>query len=358
MSWVDDDQDDSRTDLAPVAGPGDPRSTVDDYLGPGERRFFGQGYKRAEQRLSDISVGVRPDGKGFARGAASVLYPADWSRKGKTDQPPHLSTIDVLLIAGELAELYLVRALGLSPAQRSELRLRRVRIKAGSAPVEEELAEFGVTAVIDAAERKDGAAGEHGLLVSSVDAKVGALRVRLDVEHPPGSATPPPDFAEARYATPDDLLGPAALRPYARLHATKTQFVEDLTVDVPHHTAHARTWTLSTAPADLTPQGLESGTFRSTSLIDAFVVVLQLGQIVLYELDEVPRAESNTMWMRQTVIEVGEPQRPLTEPGRVTVRLADLELLTTADGETWRSADIVGALDHLAIRVSIAHRLP
>jgi hypothetical protein len=360
MSWVDETADD-----APGGAPGEgngghvagragraPRVTVDDYLGPAERRFFGQGYKRAEQRLTGISVGTRPDGKGFARGRAAVRYPDDWSRKGSVDQLPHLSTIDVLLLAGEATELYLTHALGLDPAQRRTLVLRRVRIKAGRVPVEEELGDFGVNAVISAPRDVD--TSGSGRLISTADCQVGALRVRLDIEHPPGATASP----SATYADPDALLGSGGLRPYAQLHTTKTQVMEDLDVNVRQHTAHAVTSVRSTAPDTLVAEGLESSTYRATSVVDAFVVALQLGQILLYELDAVPRAESNTMWMRQTVLEVGEPRRPVVGPGRITVRLENTELLTTGTGETWRSADVVGRLDHLSIRCSIAHRLP
>ncbi|MFI9269346.1 AvrD family protein [Kitasatospora sp. NPDC052896] len=321
------------------------RATVDDYLGPGERRFFGGGYRRAEQRLADIRLTPGPDGGGTGSARASVGYPQDWSRKGDADRVPHLSSVDVLLIAGEMAELHLTHALGLDLRQRGELRLRRVRIQAGTNPVEKELADFQVHA----------AATPQTERTTLVHCRVGALRVRCEVEHPPRPAVP--TVAPAHHHHPDALLGPARLRPFAAAHRTKTQLVEDLRVDLAAGRATALVSTRSTAPAGLPVQGLESYSHGATSILDAFVAGIQLGQILLYGLDSVSRAESDTLWMRQAVLEIGDPYRPVRR-AELAVRLAEPRLLTTRSGETWRTVDVVGELEHLGFRCSATHRLP
>jgi hypothetical protein len=314
------------------------RATVDDYLGPGENRFFGKGYKRVEQRLTDIHV--EP---GCVRARASVRYPDDWSRKGTTNQPPHLSSIDTLLIAGEMAELYLTHVLRLDARARSDVRLRKVRMKAGRDPVEKELGEFVVQATITS----------QSLRTSVVDCQVGTLRVCCEIEHPESSPAPEP----GHYHGPDELLGPAELRPFAAAHRTKTQVIEDLDIDVPGCRARAVLSTRSTARQDLPVQGLESYSHGASSIIDAFVAAVQLGQILLYELDAVSRAESNTLWMRQTVLEIGDPHRPVYTPAGLSVRLEEPRLLTTRDGATWRTADITAEFEHMNICCSATHRL-
>ncbi|GHF69211.1 hypothetical protein GCM10018790_53990 [Kitasatospora xanthocidica] len=327
------------------------RVTVDDYLGPGEKRFFGEGYKRAHQRLTDIRVSGGPDGTGSVRALASVRYPDDWSKKGKHNQRPHLSSIDVLLLAGEAAEVHLAHVLGLDAEQRGTARLRRVRMKAGTSPVEEELDEFPVAATVT---ELPGASPDPSRRVSAVDCQVGALRARLEIEHPAGAARTEP----GSYADPDELLGSAALRPYGAAHRSKYQVIEGLSVDFPANSAAATVSSRFRSDQDLPVRGLEGYSHRATSILDVFVAAIQLGQILLYEIDGVPRSESNTLWMRQTVLDIGDPRQPVTVPDRLTVRLDETELLTSRDGETWRLVDIVGGFRHMSVRCSAAHRLP
>ncbi|MDG6106916.1 hypothetical protein Daura_28310 [Dactylosporangium aurantiacum] len=334
------------TTTSPTRSPG-----IDDYLGPGAHRFFGAGYKRAEQRLTDIAVTAGPDGAGTVEASAAVSYPADWSRKGSVDQLPHLSSIDVLLIAAETAEVHLTRARGLTPADRAALRLRRVRLLAGSSPVEEELAGFAVRARIAAPTPVPGAGD---LMVSVVDCQVGKLRARAEVLHPAGT----PAAVIARYADADAALGPARRRPYAAAHRDKTQHVEDVALDLPARAATARLGVTWTTPDELELTGLDSAAHRGVSVIDAFVAAIQLGQVLLYELDGVRRADSHTLWMRQTTLETADPGRPATGSGVLRARLADAQLLTAGDGAQWRSARIEADYDHLSIACAVAHQLP
>ncbi|WP_020141207.1 AvrD family protein [Streptomyces sp. 351MFTsu5.1] len=326
------------------------RRTVDDYLGPGEKRFFGDGYKRAVQTLGDIVLDVGPDGAGSVRARASVRYPEDWSRKGRRNQAPHLSSIDVLLLAGEVAEVYLTHALGLDARSRSEMRLRKVRMKAGTSPVEEALDGFEVRAAITSLPPQAHTARR----VSVADCQVGALRVRCEIEHPAGTVRP----GTGGYHGPDDLLGPAELRPFRAAHKTKSQLIQDLRVDLGELSARATVGSRSSAPAALTVQGLESYSHPATSILDVFVCAIQLGQILLYELDGVPRSESNTLWMRQSVLTIADTARPVTSPAPLSVRLAEPQLLTTREGDTWRSVEIAGELQHMSVTCSAAHRLP
>src|SRR5690606_23714126 len=75
---------------------------------------------------------------------------------------------------------------------------------------------------------------------------------------------------------------------------------------------------------------------------------------LLYSLDGVARADSNTLWMRRTVIRPA-PETPAD--GRFEVRLREPRLLLGAQGG-WRSAEIV--TDHAGLRLScsVAHLLP
>jgi hypothetical protein len=107
-------------------------------------------------------------------------------------------------------------------------------------------------------------------------------------------------------------------------------------------------------------EGVEGGFQPLTTLIDCFVGSLQLAQILLYELDGIHRAVSNTLWMRQTVLEAARPQAPGPEghdgPRQLTTTLADPTVLTK-DGTNWRTAEILGRLDGVSLRCAVAHQL-
>ena len=321
------------------------RTTVDDYLGPGDRRFFGKGYKRADQQLHQIRLEPTADGSGTARARAQVGYPTDWSRKGKSDQAPHLSSIDVLLIAGELTEAYLVHTYRLDADQRQRLRLSNVSIKAGNQPVEDDLTGFAVDVTFTPGPN----AG-----TSRADCQVGNMRVRLDVEHPHTTpATDPADHPDLHA-----LLGPPELRPFAHAHKHRAQRIDQVSLAPERTDAGAVLTVRREGPAGLAVTGLESHSHRGTSLIDAFVTVIQLGQILLYEFDQVDRADSSTLWMRHTLLESRTPGDPGTGPLPVATRLEDLQVLTNRQGDQWRCADIVGDAGPYTVRCSVAHRLP
>lgn len=319
-------------------------ATVDDYLGNGERRFFGEGYKRAVQWIRDITLDAEPDGTIRSRARAAVRYPADWSRKGTVDQRPHLSSIDVLLIAGEMAEVGLTHTLGLTTAERRALRLRSVRLKSGRAPVEAELDDFPVTATLRRSERN----------LTVADCQVGALRAELSVWHPARAAA----GVGGRYPSPDALLGPPRTRPFAGLHKLKRQRIDGLAVDVAARTAQATVGVDFSASAGIIPTGLESYSHAAVSIVDTFVSAIQLGQILLYQLDGLDRASSNTLWMRQTVLGTGTRSIPVHGPCRLDVWLEGEQLLRRSPQEAWRSADIVARLADQEVRCSVAHRLP
>ncbi|MEY9214393.1 hypothetical protein NI17_020030 [Thermobifida halotolerans] len=320
---------------------------VQDCLGPGEHRFFGEGYKRANHRLDGLTVGV-DDGASWVHGVAAVSYPTDWSRKGTTDQSPHLSTIDVLLLGVQLSEIVLARHVGLDTEQRRTLWVRRARIRAGSSPVEEELTGFPVSARI-VGQSPSPSGPDRG--TAALECTVGTLRIWTEIDHP---APPGPAAADPL----DAVLGSPGRRPFGDAHKSRRQHVENVVIDADRTRATALlrvdTWAEAAAPGD----GTEGAFQPSVGLVDVFVAALQLGQIMLYELDEVARADSNTLWMRRTLFEADRPRRPARQPLPITASLVDPALLRTGGGETWRSADISAAAAGIRMTCSVAHRLP
>lgn len=339
--------------------------SIDDYLGPSATRFFGAGHRRVEYRLDDIVIGRTADGAGLARAVAGVRYPADWSRKAAgVTLRPHLSTIDALLFSAQLTELYLTQRYGLSAEQRRSAWLRRVDIKAGGQPLEDGLHAFPVDATLNAS-----TASAYSLcgMVSTVDCRVGPMKLRLTVDHAPGEQ----GTQTGGYANADALLGPAADRVYGSAFKARRQQLTGVDLDLGQLRAQALAtismtdgaapagdaWTAFTGLGEAPDQGLEGRFQPGLSLVDAFVMSLQLGQVLLYELDGVDRAASNTLWMRRTTIEAASPYRSCAQPFPVAASLQEPRRLVARDRD-WRTADIVSVIRHIRTRCSVAHELP
>src|SRR5256885_3912120 len=112
------------------------RATIEQALGERDTRYFGQGFQRVTHHLTDLAVRSHQI-TGTVSATARVSYPADWSVKTTGPGGPHLSTVDALIIAGQLAEAYLTHGHRLDPAARARMWLRGFDMTAGPAAVTE-----------------------------------------------------------------------------------------------------------------------------------------------------------------------------------------------------------------------------
>jgi Pseudomonas avirulence D protein (AvrD) len=319
---------------------------IDDYLGPGETRFFSHGYRRATYDVRDVHIEPAAAGPQVTA-TVSVAYPADWSRKkAGHDLRPHLSTVDMLVLGAQLAELYLAHAYALDAVAQAGAWLRRVTLTAGTSP-QEDLADIPAAATL---RETVPAPDADGGFVSTFDCRVGAMRGRYEVIHTLNRRVD----EGVRYATPDELLGPAAARYSGLGFTTGSQSVQGVTVDMAALTAEATAWLF---PAAGVSAGLEGVYQPSVSMLDCFVVNLQLAQILMYELDSISRADSNTLWMLRTVLEAEHPDRPSGEPLAAHIKMTAKHLLPLRGGR-WRNAEFIAQLGGVGMRCSFAHELP
>lgn len=321
---------------------------IDDYLGPAEHRFFGAGYKRADHRLDSVMSGTDGTRAPWVSAVASVMYPSDWSRKGEVDQRPHLSTIDVFVLGMQLSEILLSSQVGLTEEQLRTAWVRCARIKAGSKPVEDNLTGLKVSARLDRTQPFDDLPGRQ---VSVMKCCVGALTIETEIDHAsPGGDT--------EHGIEVALLSGPDISTYGEAFKTHHQRVGNMFVSPDRLHATAQVW-FEAKDHDSALRGIEGHFQPATGMIDMFVVALQLGQVMLYELDGLTRAESNTLWMRSTKLEADSPPRPAnTGPAPVTTSLQQAQLLPTRRGEKWRRADITAQGQGVRLMCSVAHQLP
>ncbi|MFF3495284.1 AvrD family protein [Streptomyces sp. NPDC002795] len=324
--------------------------SIDDYLGPGETRFFSRGYQRAEYRVGDLVVTPADAPDAGVRGTVDVGYPADWSRKKDgTDLRPHLSTVDALVLGVQLAELHLTHGYGLDAAARRRLRLHKVVLRAGGAP-QEELSDIPLAARLVETEELPG----HGGRFRSVhDCTVGNLRVRCEIEHEIAARA----VEEAHHNSLTAALGPEGERFWGGGFKRRHHHIRDVDIDLRDFSARAD---IAFDPEpEAAREGIEGDRQPAVSLVDAFVVNLQLAQVLMYELDSISRAESNTLWMMQTVLEAAsEASWPVGADSRVARTALSSRRLLPLRGGLWRSVEITGELAGMNLRCGFAHELP
>lgn len=328
--------------------------SVDDYLGPAEKRFFGSGFRRVTYRHDKLEVCRGEEGRTELSGRLGVGYPPDWSTKARRgDLRPHLSTVDGVITAVHLSEATLTHALRLTAERRRAGRVLQVRIKAGTVP-DEELAGLPVrSTLLGSAPATD---DDGDAVVSRLETLVGVMRVRTALRHP-GAAPAADAPAGATYASPEELLGPADRQYYGTGFAARTQSVRKVVARVAEARADAVVDVAQEPGSVLATEGTEGLYQPFVGLVDTFVTSLQLGQILLYETDGISRGASDTLWMRTTVLTAGVEPDPIRYETPLSVRLENSALLRR-DDETWRAADIVGSLAGNTVRCSVAHRLP
>jgi hypothetical protein len=321
-------------------------ASMDEFLGPASGRFFGEGFKRIEQALTGVRV-VREQGRGMIIADAALTYPADWSRKSARTLRPHLSSIDGLVLAVELAEAYLTHRYGLGLDERRRMWLRSFEMRVASP--QEDLAEFRVQAVDTGCAA---IARSHCEYVSTFDCQIGTIRVTCAIEHDIASRNP---FG-GRYESCDDILGDARRRHYGDAYKRRTHDIADVAVTRATESLTAGV-TVGDSPDGGDDHGFAGAYQPSASMVDALLSMAQLSQVLAYTLDSVQRASSNTFWMRRLAFSAASPLLPLDARLDVSLGVSRGRLLSVGGG-AWRALDLSGHFGEMSTTGSIAHALP
>ncbi len=322
-------------------------NSVDDRLGSSSGRFFGEGYKGVIRRLTEIKVLPGDHGRGVIHGTATVSYSAQWSTKGgRTQLRPHLSTPDGLLLAVNLVEAYLVHAYRLSPEQRRQIWVAELSFRAGSRP-QEDLVGFDVGAVHESVHRVPGS----GLgFRSSFRCRVGALRINCVVEH--GELTG--DVQPAHFADADDILGPPTFRHYGVGFRAQQLSIGEIDLDAEVGSIEAR---VGGVEERWGAEGLEGGYPLSMSMLDAMIALVQLAQVLIYEVDQLERSRSNTLWMRRAVLSRPTADQALGDCATASVHIETARTLRLGE-QVWRTFEVSGEFGDFRATSALAHQLP
>ncbi|WP_054816141.1 AvrD family protein [Nocardia arizonensis] len=323
-------------------------SSYDEPLGPRSDRYFGEGYKKVCPDLNSIRIArsTRPGAK--HTGMASLSYPAAWSRKEHSELVPHVSSVDTIVLATSLCDAAISHARDLRPAEAARIWVRHASVRSGTNP-HVDLDNIPVTATITGTTESEDEECE-----TTFAFRVGNLTGTLTMAHPAGTgALDLPGF---------DNVG--ALRD---VHGRGPHYFLD---GVKDHTLTATDIVIDDDATRITGRheisvgveggyvGAESAYWNSVSPIDVIVGAAQLSQILLYQMDSLDRASSNTLWMRKLEFCTDSPRRPTSEvfDGTVEVRRAPV---IDRGGKRWRSADLlIKEFQGLTGSCLLAHQLP
>lgn len=283
-------------------------NSIDDFLGTRQGRYFGDGYLKSSQIIRDfeLSGGL----KALQISCTGVVnLPDAWSTKGSSAQKPHLSTIDVIECALECLKQFRIstRRGGALPTDL----LSSISIVAGKSPIEESMDAVPITGQV----LLNDDANEVMIL------QIANMEVTLQLR--------PEEDNHARdrvYSNTPVELGTVLLN------------TDEMQASAMAHSG----------PAD---------TGSVWSLSASFACALQLGQLLLYKLDKVDRAESNTLWMKKTYISFSDPMPFCGSVQPIHATLEDVLKYTKADGD-WRRANVCATFCNVQITCRVTHRLP
>lgn len=304
--------------------PGTQHASLDEVLGPATERFFGSRYTTVAATLEPLTV-MRAEGGGeSAEGVARLDFDGLWSRKGDRAADPHVSTVDIIALAGQAAE----QLTGAGSERPWEWSVRQMDIRAGKVPVESGFDALPVTSSIE----RSRAGATVTVSVANFTARVELVRSR-----------------ELREGLP--LLNGTV---YSSLYRLRSPEVRD--VQLSGDGENARAWCVVPGLAGSWAEaGVDRMRGSRLNLVDAFVVVLQLGQAMLYRRDALSRADSDTLWMRSARLRATGERATSAD---VTAMLQQPRIVTTGS-DTWRLATIAGVVGGLFhVDCSVAHRVP
>lgn len=293
--------------------------TLSSILGPSSERYFGSRYAHVVPSVTEINEWEQANRTWLSGGTASVKLSGLWSKKGSGDAVPHVSTIDVISIALQASEHALLRFAG-----DVSWGLSSISVKAPSAPIEEGLGRIPFTISYL----------ESGTEVTTVTG-ISGFTVTTSME-----------------AGAEPVVRPSAVhRVYSDVFRNRVPEIGGVEPSVDGVRTRAQ------VPQQIVTEVggvLDAHRGDGLNAIDAFVVALQLGQVLLYELDGLTRADSDTLWMRTTRIVSHGAKSHASD---VTTSLEDSRLVNLR-GEEWRLANIRSSFPGLFdVSCAVAHRL-
>lgn len=252
-------------------------TSVEQWLGPAEGRYFAAGYRRVGYHLSSL-LGTE-DGFAFK---AQAEYPVDWSLSDTgLPRTPHLSSVDAVALT-----VLAARDLPRASSARGRTWVRSITLRAGASPwVDLDC----VPVRIAAGNPWDGL---------SVDATVGNIRTQVAFGN---------DVHATPWRPPDHEVD--AFRHTVAHTTVRSLCAETATLKAEHS---------FTAEARMNIEGNTGGTNAVLTVVDYLVTMGQLAQALVVAAHRTNRQSMGNLWMR--TMRIGTIDAPTQVPARLSTQ--------------------------------------
>lgn len=315
-------------------------SSVDEILGPSENRFFSSGYRCSEHKVSNLTFPEPGENNCCLEATVSFFYPSNWSVKNAgMDVTPHLSTIDMLVLAMQMVETHLSFHFGLSMDDLDTNHVNDIAIHAGTKP-QEDLNDIPVSLVLRRSVEKT---DDSSRKVSTYECRVGLMRAVCQIEHPFYGK----ENNKIEINSLDNLN--IKKRYYGLGYKEQKHILSAVCLDMANLTADAQVEFI------LSKEVSQVITPEKVSYIDVFVTCAQLAQVLLYSLDGLSRSETSTLWMIRT--NFSEDAGEIKNHDKVKALISTSQIIEL-NGKQWRNAEVLGTLGNKKAKITFAHALP
>ncbi|GAB2023003.1 AvrD family protein [Pseudolactococcus yaeyamensis] len=315
---------------------------VDEILGDKEYRYFGNGYKNVHYDILNLSL--EPE---KITAFTTIHYPLAWSKKDTPKElVPHLSTIDAAYIGLQLSEVFLITLLDLKNILRNQMFIKTLHLKAKNGVLEDlskVSCEISYSVVTGEPYDKHQFSGQ-----------IGNIAFYSEIELPPCPVRP---LVKKCYEEVDEILGDSQDRYFGRLYEHTKHYIKNIETDCDKFTSQADIHVENQVFNIDKHYGID--TFHLSnfqpSVIDCIVAIAQLSQVLIYEMDDLDRKNSQTLWMRNVKIDRKRVTESEYHPSSIQVEKSKMIKMRQ---EKWRMVDLEGKFFNYQFRYSLAHILP
>ncbi|GAA6134644.1 AvrD family protein [Oceaniserpentilla sp. 4NH20-0058] len=300
---------------------------IDEILGKSHQRYFGAGYKHVKHNIEDIHID--PDKNNFDA-MVSIQYPSSWSsKKTSKELKPHLSTIDVFVVAAQMCDVFMSHCFKLSEGESKQAWLRSLTVKAGKDSILD-LSQIPLSgALIKSIKTDDSING----FLSEFKLTLGGFSLTLEVDHS-ALATKCSNSA-ITFKSLNEIFD-ADRRAYygdQYAHIMHNIYISNMSpLEINGHLKFEKN-------SDYNPtSGIGAAFSGCYNPLDLMICGAQLSQVLVYQIDQLSRENTKNLWMRS--VKVVCPQ-PLIKGGSFPIKVETKKTrLISKGGESWRMADL------------------
>lgn len=146
---------------------------MEDILGDTSTRYFSNGFRNTKHTIRDVAINLAE--KQVTAKADLSYVNGEWAMKDGKKCTPHFSSIDSILIAGQLAQAFMYTEAGVTRDQTKNMWLRDLEIRTGKKPIEDCMG-VPITARVDT---KYIGKGNKRMHLGSIEADIGENGFKL-----------------------------------------------------------------------------------------------------------------------------------------------------------------------------------